>query len=149
MKLKERQKVEALRRIKLLRFHPNVAKDFESGILNASESRGILFWLTGTEKEAVKKFEEKWDATVYHLIRNETEFGQLLTMLYVSKYEEEWDEDCKNLLRKDSYPMDSAHSIYMDGYYTLAYVENVDDPDLSEIGGVVIAPYCGGVMRLY
>ena len=56
--MKEKQFIEAIKRIKMLKFHENVLKDFKEGVLNKSERAGfagILYWLDENEKNFVKK----------------------------------------------------------------------------------------------
>ena len=97
------QREEAMRRLKALRLHENVVRDFASGKLNLSERAvfpgnrkkpfGILYWLNEDEKRAVKEFEAEYEAVVYHVMKYNTEFGTQYAMLYVSKHEEEWEMD--------------------------------------------------------
>ena len=79
------QREEAMRRLKALRLHENVVRDFASGKLNLSERAvfpgnrkkpfGILYWLNEDEKRAVKEFEAEYEAVVYHVMKYNTEFG--------------------------------------------------------------------------
>jgi hypothetical protein len=89
------QREEAMRRLKALRLHENVVRDFASGKLNLSERAvfpgnrkkpfGILYWLNEGEKRAVEEFEAEYKAVVYHVMKYNTEFGTQYAMLYVSK----------------------------------------------------------------
>jgi hypothetical protein len=68
------QREEAMRRLKALRLHENVVRDFASGKLNLSERAvfpgnrkkpfGILYWLNEDEKRAVKEFEAEYEAVM-------------------------------------------------------------------------------------
>ena len=90
----EKKKEEALKRMKLLELYPNVIKEFEKdNVVNLSENGGFLYWLNDEQKQIVTEFEEEHDALVYHVIHDFTEFGELLTLLYVSDYDEEWEYD--------------------------------------------------------
>ena len=140
--LREAQKVEALKRLKKLDVHPNVIEDFKNGTLNRSEFGGILYWLNDDEKEIVDQFEEKTNCLVYHVIKNPTEFGELLTLLYVSEYEEEWEQEMADL----SEPCEFADG--QKGYVVMAYVKNLDDDMCSEFGSVGIMSNYGGVKRI-
>lgn len=101
------QREEAMRRLKALRLHENVVRDFASVKLNLSERAvfpgnrkkpfGILYWLNEGEKRAVEEFEAEYKAVVYHVMKYNTEFGTQYAMLYVSKYEEEWEMDREDL----------------------------------------------------
>lgn len=149
--LREKQKQEALWRLKFLALHPNVVRDFQSGVLNKSESGGMLYWLSDEEKDAVAKFEAKWDALVYHCILSETEIGRMLTMLYISQYPEEWSDDRADLLDGQAMSLDmgGGRTRNVVGRTICAYVENLDAPDLSEIGSVMVSSLYGGMIRVY
>lgn len=130
--LKEKQKQEAIERMKMLKIYTQAIKEFEKeNVINVSEHDGILFWLDDEQQEMVKKFEEKYNAVVYHVIHNYTEFGELYSLLYVSQHENEWDYD------KD----DIRHNI------ALCYVVNKDEENFSEFGSIGIKPQYGGVIR--
>ena len=130
--LQEKQKEEALKRMKKLKLHPNVIKEFNSeGKLNKSVN-GMLFWLEPEEQAVVDKFQEEYGTLVYHVIKSETTFGLLLNLLYVSKEEEEWEMDNEDLNEG----------------YAVAYIENLTDPMCSEIGSIGIIPRFGGLVRI-
>ena len=130
--LKIKQKQEAIERMKMLKIYSQAIKEFEKeNVINVSEHGGILFWLDDEQQEMVKQFEEKYNAVVYHVIHNYTEFGELYSLLYVSQHEQEWDYD------KD----DIKHDI------ALCYVVNKDEENFSEFGSIGIKPQFGGVIR--
>lgn len=130
--LREKQKQEAIERMKMLKIYSQAIKEFEKeNVINVSEHGGILFWLDDEQQEMIKRFEEKYNAVVYHVIHNYTEFGELYSLLYVSQHENEWDYD------KD----DIKHNI------ALCYVVNKDEENFSEFGSIGIKPQCGGVIR--
>ena len=129
---KMKQKQEAMERMKQLRLYPNIIKEFaKEDIVNLSEHGGMLYWLNHDQQKIVREFEEKYDAVVYHVIHNNTEFGELYSLLYVSEYEEEWEDDRSDL--KDGCP--------------IAYVENIDDDICSEFGSIGIRMQFGGLVR--
>lgn len=126
------QKQEAIHRMKMLNLHGNVLREFEQeNRLNMSEYGGFLYWLHSDQQAIVDEFEAEWDALVYHVIHSYTSIGEMLTLLYVSNYPEEWEYDRLDLA--EGYP--------------LAYVKNLDDPYLSEIGSVGIECRIGGLIR--
>lgn len=130
---KSEQKAEAIKRLKMLKIHPNVVKEFqyEKPLLNYSY-RGFLYWIEDNRwKEIISDFESKYNAVVYHAIFTPTGFGDLLTLLYVSSHEEEWSMDNEDLEQGFAY----------------AYVANLTDDNCSEIGSVCIKPRFGGVIR--
>ena len=131
--LRIKQKQEAIERMKMLKIYSQAIKEFErENVINVSEHGGILFWLDDEQQEMVKRFEEKYNAVVYHVIHNYTEFGELYSLLYVSQHENEWDYD------KD----DIKHNI------ALCYVVNKDEENFSEFGSIGIKPLFGGVIRI-
>lgn len=127
------QKAEAVLRMKMLRLHSNAQHEFvyEDKINVSHNGMGILFWADEEEQALIKAFEEKHNAVVYHAIRSHTEFGELLSLLYVSQNEEEWKFDRADLK----------------GGYPIAYVANITDEWCSELGYIGVAPMFGGVKR--
>ena len=126
------QKQEAIHRMKMLNLHGNVLREFEQeDRLNMSEYGGFLYWLDSDQQAIVDEFEAEWNALVYHVIHSYTSIGEMLTLLYVSNYPEELEYDRLDLA--EGYP--------------LAYVKNLDDPYLSEIGSVGIECRIGGLIR--
>ena len=131
---KAKQKQEALERMKMLKLHSNIIKEFDKdGIVNLSENGGFLYWLNSDQQAIVDEFEAEHDALVYHVIHNYTEFGELYSILYVSKYEEEWDDDRNDL--KDG--------------CAFVYVKNINYDFCSEFGSIGIRPQFGGLVRLF
>lgn len=128
----ETKKTEALERMKVLKLHSNVINEFESqDKVNLSENGGFLYWLNDDQKKRVAEFEKKYDALVYHVIRNVADIGELLSYLYVSDNEEEWEMDRRDLA--DGTPF--------------VYVENLNDKWCSEFGRIAIQPSIGGLIR--
>lgn len=129
---RNKQKLEAIERMKLLKLYPQIIKEFEEDdVINVSEHGGILFWLSVEQQEMVKQFEEKYNAVVYHVIHNYTEFGELYSLLYVSKYQAEWDYDKDDILNNTA----------------LVYVVNKDEDAFSEFGSIGIKSMFGGLAR--
>lgn len=129
----EEKKIEAVKRLKALKVHENVIKDFNNGVLNQSERGGLLYWLSEEQKRLVEEFEKEHDGVVYHVIHQYTNIGEMLSLLYVSDYPEEWEGDMADL----------------DEGQTIAYVMNLTMPDCSEFGSIGIRPSIGGVMRTW
>lgn len=98
---KNLQKQEAIERIKVLKLHGNVLKDFKEDVVNRSEFSGfpgILFWLDDEEKKFIEQWQKDSGNLAYHVIKTNTEFGLMYSVLYVSKYEKEWEIDRDDLL---------------------------------------------------
>lgn len=98
---------------------------------------GILYWLKENNNcdklvEVVKQFEHKYNALVYTAIFNQTEFGDCLSLLYVSQHKNEWEQDKEDL--KADLP--------------IVWVENINEPVYSEFGGIEIKAHMGGLIRI-
>ena len=129
----EERKNEAIKRMEALKLDKTCINAFKNGKPWMSESRyGSLYEINDKEvKDKIKKFENEYNATVYHLIHNYTEFGELYSFLYVSNNEEEWEDDNADI---------------RDGY-AIAYVWNVDEEDFSEFGSIRVKSVFGGLVR--
>ncbi len=131
--MKEKQRLEAIERMRMLGIHENAIKEFEEeGKINKSETIGFLYWLNEEEEKLIRNWEKETGNMAYHAIFNNTPFGRMLSILYVSKYEEEWEFD-----RKD-----------IENNMPIAYVMNLDDEMLSEAGTIVIKRNIGGLIRV-
>ena len=129
---RQEQKTEAIERMKMLKLHSNPIKEFEiEDVINLSEHGGMLYWLNDEQQKMVKDFEEKYNAVVYHVIHDYTEFGEMYSFLYVSDSPNEWEYDRDDL----------EHGI------ALVYVKNVNDDWCSEFGSIGIRPQFGGLVR--
>ena len=140
---KEEVKKECLRRMKKLKLHDEgdftCVGDFRKNeVAWKSEFQGILYWLDEDEKKAVEKFEsEHLGYKVYHCIKTHTEFGELLSMLFVNGKDKEcFNED------KEMFDYDVEDNI------VFAYVENMTDEWCSEFGSIVFASVNGGIKRV-
>ncbi len=130
---KQKQRDEAIKRMKALGLHHNAIKEFKDyGKLNLSEGIGALYWLNDEQEKVVKEFEETTGNLVYHVIHNFTEFGELLSMLIVSKYAEEWDMDMDDIQNGVAF----------------SYVKNLTNEHFSEYGGIGIRQNIGGLVRI-
>lgn len=129
---KQLQINEAIERMKLLKLHSNVIKEFKEGTLNMSEHGGILYWIEDEMLEKIRQVAERYNLVVYHVIHDFTYFGELLTLMYVSDDEDEWEMDRNDLV--EGFPC--------------AYVLNLDDDCCSEFGSVQVVPQIGGLKRI-
>ena len=130
--MRERQKLEAINRMIKLKLHENVIKEFEiEDKLYKSEFHGILYWLNVEEEKIVRDWEQETGNLAYHIIHNNTEFGELLSIFYVSQYEEEWEMDMRDL----------SEGI------AIVYVKNLDDDWCSEYGSIGFKRSIGGLVR--
>lgn len=134
MEMKEKQMNEVMKRFDILEekgLLPVVRKDFKNGVLQLSESVGLLYWLNDEQKEIVKQFEEEYGCIVYTATHENTVFGELLDLFYVSKYEEEWEMDKTDL--KDG--------------YSCVYCKNLSVDWCSEFGTIGYTVVNGGLAR--
>ena len=134
---------EACRRIRELTakydLNPNILKYFEEGKLYYSylTAGGLIGSIDRIgyderyEREALA-FEQEHSCLVYHAVASYTEFGELLSLLYVGADEEEWEEE---RLSED---------------YIFAYNVNLTYPGLSEFGYIVVSGYgsSGALVRI-
>ena len=134
--MRDKQKAEALARMKLLGIFPETIKQFDRDwkVSISEPPLGAFYWAEGWDLDRIEQFEEDHDALVYLVIRSYTTHGKMDDYLYVSKYEEEWEQDREDL--KNRMP--------------LAYTFSFDDPQLSEIGYIVIEKtMAGGLTRTW
>lgn len=139
--LKTKQKQEALKRMRMLQIMPQVIKDFEknnrvyySERLN-SMFPATLYWLDNHKEyvDLVNEFEKEHNALVYHAQLTHTNFGDLLSLFYVSKDEEYWSLDRKDIINGQVY----------------SRVLNIQDDFLSDFGTIGIKSAMGGVVRTW
>lgn len=136
---KEKQKQEALKRMKVLNLMPQVINDFKNnGKLYYSERQNrvfnaVLYWVDNDERftKIVKDFEKKSNNLVYHCQLTHLEFGDCLSLLFVSANENDWETE-NELLQQG---------------IAFAWVENLDDEWCSEMGSIGIKPSMGGIVR--
>lgn len=124
-------KAEAVERMKMLGLDKKCINAFEKhNKVWLSESFGLY----NDEKvqNMVKDVESEKECLIYHVISNKIYNMQCYTMLCVCKHKEEWEMDREDI--KDG--------------YVFSYVLNVDAPDCSEFGSVVVKPTFGALRRI-
>lgn len=132
----EEKKAEAISRMKKLGIFPETIKQFaKDGKVSISEPPfGAFYWAEGEDLERIQRFEKKYNALVYVVIRSYTNLGKMDSFLFVSDYSEEWEMDWDDI----------QHS------QAVAYVYNHDAPDFSEIGAIGIAQTpAAGIVRTW
>lgn len=129
---REQMKEEAVKRMKMLGIYKRAIKEFEQeGKLNVSRG-GFLYWLDDDYKEKVAEFEGKFGGLAFLAIEDNTEFGKLLSILYVSRYQSEWESD-----------RDALRTVFPS-----AYVFNLDAEECSEFGSIGVRNQFGGLVRV-
>ena len=129
---KEMQKKEAMKRLEILNLSDYVIDGFRHSRIFESVQIGILFEFDGKLLKRIREWEKKTGNLVYHVIHGFYEFGECLSLLYVSKYEDEWEDD---------------REILHEGM-TYAYVINLDNDLCSEYGSIGIQENIGGLVRI-
>ena len=133
MKTREQMKQEALQCMEAIGLSKGCIKAFRDRDMIWTSERGCLYEDEEFHKLA-KQVEEEYGGLVYHIDHTIFEFGDCLSMFYISKYEEDGDlEETINDLK--------------DGY-AFCYVYNQTDPMFSEFGSISFRPVIGGVMRM-
>lgn len=131
---REEKKIEAIYRLKLMDIIPDAIHQFEKDdtVMVSENPYGFLYWLDDSQKELVKKFEQEYNALVYLANLCNTEFGQLLSLFYVSDHKDEWEMDNDDLANG----------------YAMVYCINFDWPDGSEFGFISFGFINGGITRI-
>lgn len=128
----EKQKAEAISRLKLMGINENVRRQFEeSGTVMLCVS-GRFRPLTEEEQAEARQFERAHDATIFLAVRWFTMFGTLDALLFVGKYDEEWEMEQEDIKAG----------------YAMSYCINYDYPECSEMGSICFRiTRDGGIVR--
>lgn len=142
--LRNKQKQEAIKRLEILQneygIHKNVLKEFKQDETIYYSERinkifnGVLYWIRNRDElvNVIKRVEEQRNVFIYHCLLEHTEFGDRLTMLYISEDEQNWQYERKELL---------------DGFISVCVYDLQFDE--FEFGGTQINGVNGGLCRLY
>ena len=118
--MREKQKAEAVLRLKLMGIREDVRRKFEEDgtmmFCNNEQFRPVDEEMA----EEIRRFEQEHDATVFLAVRMFTMFGDLDALLFVGKYDEEWELEHDDLKAG----------------YAMSYCLNRDYPDCSEMGSI-------------
>ena len=123
---------EAMLRMRKIGLLGHVISDFANGRKLYRSEHAILYWLNDLELQMVRSWEEQTGNVVYHVIKNQMEFGPCYSFLFVSKHKDAWKIDRNDI--HEGCPF--------------VYVKNVDDEGSSVYGSIGIRPVFGGVLRI-
>ena len=85
---REEKKAEAIKRMKMLEIFPETVRQFEKqNLVSISEPPlGAFYWCDEEQRKIINQIEEEYNLLVYMGIMSYTEFGQMLSLLYVSDH---------------------------------------------------------------
>jgi len=133
---------EAVKRMQMLRISKTAINDFkaDNDEVYYSENTGVLFptlyWVRHNDNSWEDAFNE-WktknpNKLPYHLIHNNTEFGEILDILFVSEEMDDWDYENEDI--KDG--------------YIFVYSLNLSADFCSEYGSICYKPVYGALKRI-
>ena len=126
-------KQEAVKRMELLGLPSNVRQAFR-------KAREVHIWddeymelspLVKMDKDIVSEFEHTHRCVVYYAMRTRTNFGELISYLFVSPYKEEWNIEVDDLKHNRA----------------VSYVYNMETPEFSELGYIEFEPSYNGNLK--
>ena len=127
------QKQQAIKSMEVLDIYKPYIKAFkDKGVITLFENYGGFYIEESELLTKIKEFEQEYDAVVYAVTHEFTNFGELYDFLYVSKYEEEWEMQFEDLQVG----------------YASAYVWNKSDEWCSEFGSIAVRSFGGGIKRV-
>ena len=128
--MREKQVEEAVLRMDLMGIHEDVIIMFQkSGDVTLS-SGGKYYPLDDQLKEDIRRFEQEHESTVFLVVRMNTIYGQLDSLLFVGKYDDAWE-----MSRED-----------VEDGYAMSYTINRDYPECSEMGSIAFRVTPEGVI---
>ena len=132
-------KEKAIGYMKDLGIFDNAIKAFETDDIVFFSINGFIYSLTPQMRQTISEIENKLhgDVVVWHVIHGKYKMcdgGELNMDTYLLATSECADalDKCEN-----------------EGYYAFAFVNNIDAPQDSEFGDVVVAERFGGLYRVY
>lgn len=139
--IKEMMKAEAIKRMEKMKIAPEVIELFKEKeeVMVSVKELGMVHKLPLPDKfkKLIDEWQEDTGCVVYHAIYSNSEFGALLSVLYVSDCDEGWENEWEI----DWEEINSG--------YPAAYVFNLTTPMFSEIGSIGIEEVNGGLVRTF
>ena len=136
MTMQERQKAEAIKRLKLLGIAQYTIRKFEETgeVSTCSCVTGEPQPTEDFVKTMIHQLEQQYGFLVFLNVRSETYFGTIDNLFFVGKYDEEWKMSLDDL--KDG--------------YALVYAQNWSYPENSEMGSIAFyRTDNGGILRAH
>lgn len=136
---KEEMKLEAIKRMEMLDIHNETIRQFKEEGLRSYSITGVNYWFSDQHKEIIQQFEKEQNCLVFYGILNKVSLEPTLSLFYVPSYDDdfnyrkEWLQDRQDISEGEC----------------LAYVHNLENEDLSEIGYIKFRPLHGGLQRLF
>ena len=81
---------EAINRINILKLNNDVITNLQAGIVLMSDENGEICALDKGAKEAIEAIKDA-NVFVYHVLKTNSSYGLIYSMLYVSNNEDEWE----------------------------------------------------------
>lgn len=133
MLTREQQHKNAIQFLNQIGSYKPYTNAFKNGTITMYEGFGGYYVEDEHLLKIIRDVEEQYDGTVYAVIHDFTNFGEMYTLLWSTGYEEDVD-----------------YSIEEDNgtYYAMSYVYNKTVPEFSEFGTVGIKPMFGGLVRV-
>lgn len=126
-----KQKIEAIERMYILDLHKDVVIAFTNQDIIFQSVQGRLCRIDDQTRKELLDWQIQTGNLVYHVIHNVFQFGECLSILFVSKYEDEWE--CERIDLENGVP--------------LVYVRNIDDDWRSEYGSIRIKLWNHAIVR--
>ena len=119
--------------MKMLKVHPIAIEKLKTdNKVFVSKSDGLLCEADAQQRKMID-FERGLDAVVYQCILSQSSLGLMFSMLFVSKYDDEWILENKNI----------------ENGCVFAMVENLDDPNCSDMGSIGVVSSSGLLIRTW
>lgn len=128
-------KQEAISRMKMLGLNGRCIQAFKAkkqSVWLSCGPFGGLYEADDKLKNMIKNVENEHNIMVYAVIENQIYGMKVYSMLCVTSYKEDWEMDREDI--KDG--------------YVFCYALNVDQPEFSEMGSIVVKSLNGGLKRV-
>lgn len=123
----QKQKEEALRRLKLLKSPEIITKNLKDDVVTVSTKNGLKY-LSEKHRKVINQIEEDFGHYIYHVI----DMDGFVNYLFVSKYESDWFIE-STMLRQD---------------IAYAYVYNDEHEKDLEIGAIGVEVHRDTIYRI-